>query len=149
MSKPRRLIKTFLCRVSREGPHLLHVHDQPSYYSDVLRHQEMGWEMSDTCQLPDEPWTDGNPAPKPFQVINLMQTGEPSHSFDAAFYPGFGYTKFCRVCERSRSEHTDDHHRPLTKSLNVEFLLHGKSVLNYGGSPYPPIYPTDRSISNG
>lgn len=73
MSTP---LKTFLCRVYR-GDHLLHVHDQPSYYADILRHQEMGWEMSDTCQLPQHEASDGNPGVKPFQAINLMHEREP------------------------------------------------------------------------
>ncbi|KKN77048.1 hypothetical protein LCGC14_0363870 [marine sediment metagenome] len=118
MSTP---LKTFLCRVSRSGPHLLHVHDQPSYYADVLRHQEMGWEMSDTCQLSGHEASDGNPVPKPFQIVDLTQKN--------------------RIPTRwSQEQFGDDHQaRP-----HIIGMVHDDPI--YEESPYPPIYPTDRSV---
>ena len=62
----------FLCRTSDQGPHFLHVHDEPSYHADVMRHAEMGWEMKwNYCQATGVPHSSGDPGVKPFQVLDL------------------------------------------------------------------------------
>ncbi len=82
---------TFLCRVSRTGAHFAHVHDEPSYYADVMRHVEMGWEMADHCKYPNVPHSSGDPGSKPFQVFNLTgrEPGGPEYFQRSA--PNHGY----------------------------------------------------------
>ncbi len=62
----------FLCKTNDAGPHFLHVHDEPSYHSDVLRHAAMGWKMKwNYCLAPDVSYSSGDPGVKPFQVLDL------------------------------------------------------------------------------
>lgn len=71
IAKAEREPNTFLCRVNDNGPHTLHVHDQPSYYADIQRHEEMGWVMARECQIPGMPFLDGDPGVKAVRVVDL------------------------------------------------------------------------------
>ncbi len=65
----------FLCRTSDKGPHFLHVHDEPYFHADLMRHAGMGWKLKENfCQARGIPWLSGDPGCKPFQVLNLTVT---------------------------------------------------------------------------
>lgn len=51
-----------LCRIleSPDLPKPLHVHDDPSYYTDILRHQALGFRLGNECLAPDLPFVPGD-----------------------------------------------------------------------------------------
>lgn len=62
-----------------EGPPALHVHDSPVHYADVWRNEANGWVVyvGHKCQHPGIPYTSGDPAPRPFAILDATN---PLHS---------------------------------------------------------------------